>query len=95
MRSLFLRLPASALVGLTLLATCATAQSFDLEDCFIGNDFFNAFDWQTFDDPTQGRVNYVDKDTAIQNGLAEGEHEVHDCGRRTHLYVQYQMVSSI
>jgi len=71
MRSLFLRLPASALVGLTLLASCATAQSFDLEDCFIGNDFFNAFDWQTFDDPTQGRVNYVDKDTAIQNGLAE------------------------
>lgn len=77
MHSLFLRLPLSALVGLTLFASCATAQTFDLEDRFIGNDFYNGFDWQTFDDPTHGRVNYVDMGTAMQQGLAEGERGDH------------------
>ncbi|KLO16349.1 hypothetical protein SCHPADRAFT_869865 [Schizopora paradoxa] len=73
MHSLFRHLPFSALVGLTLLTSRATAQTFDLQDRIIGNDFFREFDWQTFDDPTHGRVNYVDMGTAMREGLAEAK----------------------
>ncbi|KAH7919357.1 hypothetical protein BV22DRAFT_1040974 [Leucogyrophana mollusca] len=40
-----------------------------LKDKFVGRDFLNGFNWETFDDPTHGRVNYVDKNTALQRGL--------------------------
>ncbi|KAK0209324.1 glycoside hydrolase family 16 protein [Desarmillaria ectypa] len=43
---------------------------FTLQDRFIGSDFFSGFDWKTFDDPTHGRVNYIDKHTAIATNLS-------------------------
>ncbi|KAL5507244.1 hypothetical protein ACEPAH_6700 [Sanghuangporus vaninii] len=43
---------------------------FNLKDNFVGNDFFSGFKWETFDDPTHGRVNYVDQDTAKANNLS-------------------------
>ena len=36
----------------------------------IGSDFFPAFNWETEDDPTHGRVNYIDSETARERGLA-------------------------
>ncbi|KAL5523819.1 hypothetical protein ACEPAG_7992 [Sanghuangporus baumii] len=43
---------------------------FNLKDNFVGNDFFSGFKWETFDDPTHGRVNYVDQNTARANNLS-------------------------
>ncbi len=45
---------------------------FKLADKFIGSDFFSGFDWKTFDDPTHGRVNYVDQQTALATNLSYG-----------------------
>ncbi|KAK0457727.1 glycoside hydrolase family 16 protein [Desarmillaria tabescens] len=44
--------------------------TFYLTQVVRGNDFFDAFKWETFDDPTHGRVNYVDQDTAKANNLS-------------------------
>ncbi|KAF9051066.1 hypothetical protein BDZ89DRAFT_1107789 [Hymenopellis radicata] len=56
-------------VALFLVTTCVYATSFDLADKFQGHDFLT-WVFQTFDDPTHGRVNYVDKDTALQTNLS-------------------------
>ncbi|KIJ49472.1 glycoside hydrolase family 16 protein [Sphaerobolus stellatus SS14] len=48
---------------------------FVLTDTYIGNDFFNKFEFMTIDDPTHGRVNYVSKEEAIQKGLASVQGE--------------------
>ncbi|KAH7910586.1 concanavalin A-like lectin/glucanase domain-containing protein [Hygrophoropsis aurantiaca] len=40
-----------------------------LNASFEGRDFLTAFNWETIDDPTHGRVNYVNKDMALQNNL--------------------------
>lgn len=45
-------------------------QSFTLKDTFIGPGFFDAWTWETIDDPTHGRVNYVDKATAMNSNLS-------------------------
>lgn len=58
-------------VALFLVTTCAYAVSFHIADKFQGPDFLT-WDFQTFDDPTHGRVNYVDKDTALQTNLSFG-----------------------
>lgn len=55
----------------TALIVPVTAQ-FGLKDTFIGQDFFGGFNWETFDDPTHGRVNYVDQGTAQQTNLSYG-----------------------
>ncbi|EIW84068.1 glycoside hydrolase family 16 protein [Coniophora puteana RWD-64-598 SS2] len=34
-----------------------------------GQNFLNAFQWQTFADPTHGRTNYIDESTAWNDGL--------------------------
>ncbi|KAH7919358.1 hypothetical protein BV22DRAFT_1133889 [Leucogyrophana mollusca] len=40
-----------------------------LKEQFVGQGFLDAFTWQTIDDPTHGRVNYVDQATALQKNL--------------------------
>ncbi|KAL7411712.1 hypothetical protein BDY24DRAFT_416933 [Mrakia frigida] len=41
-----------------------------IQDAFIGNSFLDGFCFQSFDDPTHGRVNYVDQTTtAAANNL--------------------------
>lgn len=49
----------------------AHANTFNIANRYQGLDFLD-WEWQTFDDPTHGRVNYVDKETAIQNNLSSG-----------------------
>jgi hypothetical protein len=43
-----------------------------LKDSHIGYDFLDAFVWETEDDLTHGRVNYVDKTTALKDNLTFG-----------------------
>ncbi|GJE94439.1 glycoside hydrolase family 16 protein [Phanerochaete sordida] len=47
------------------------ATTFALKDKYVGYDFYNGFQWETFDDPTHGCVNYVDQDTAKRNNLTQ------------------------
>ena len=53
------------------LFQCASA-SFYLKDKWVGNDFFRDWNWETEDDPTQGRVNYVSQAEAIAKNLSYG-----------------------
>ena len=46
--------------------------SYCLKDSHIGYDFLDAFVWETEVDPTHGRVNYVDKTTALKDNLTFG-----------------------
>lgn len=55
-----------------LMHLLAASANFTLKDKFVGADFYAGFQWETLDDPTHGRVNYVDQGTAIQNNLTFG-----------------------
>ncbi|WVQ93687.1 hypothetical protein IAU59_000763 [Kwoniella sp. CBS 9459] len=44
--------------------------SYTLARKYVGQDFFDGFDFKTMDDPTHGRVNYVSKQEARDKGLA-------------------------
>lgn len=52
--------------------------AFKLQDNIVGKDFLSFFSWTTADDPTHGRVNYVDQETAVERGLAKGR-RLHFC----------------
>ncbi|KAF5386130.1 hypothetical protein D9615_002503 [Tricholomella constricta] len=43
------------------LVYATITQAYCLKDTYIGSSFFDNWRWETFDDPTHGRVNYVDK----------------------------------
>ncbi|RPD78818.1 hypothetical protein L226DRAFT_521027 [Lentinus tigrinus ALCF2SS1-7] len=43
--------------------------NFLLADTYIGRDFLQSWTWETFDDPTHGRVNYIDQPTALASNL--------------------------
>ncbi|EJD01317.1 glycoside hydrolase family 16 protein [Fomitiporia mediterranea MF3/22] len=47
-----------------------SSSTFVLKHNIVGDDFYKYFIWDTFDDPTQGRVNYVDQATARKRNLA-------------------------
>lgn len=49
--------------------------TFVLTDTYVGRDFLQSWNWQTMDDPTHGRVNYVDKDTALATNLSFGKYK--------------------
>ncbi|KAL1743037.1 hypothetical protein HDZ31DRAFT_65416 [Schizophyllum fasciatum] len=55
-----------------VLAASAVAQQaqYSLTDAFSGTPYFDAFVWETFNDPTHGRVNYVDISIAIKPNLS-------------------------
>ncbi|KAL1743041.1 hypothetical protein HDZ31DRAFT_65420 [Schizophyllum fasciatum] len=55
-----------------VLAASAVAQQaqHSLTDAFSGTQLFDAFVWETFNDPTHGRVNYVDISIAIKTNLS-------------------------
>ena len=59
-----------AALSLTL-SQCASA-SFHLKDKWVGNDFFRDWNWETVDDPTHGRVNFVSQAEAIAKHLSYG-----------------------
>jgi hypothetical protein len=56
---------------LLLLTRCASA-TFYLKDTWVGQDFFQGWNWETEDDPTHGRVNYVNQTDARAKGLSYG-----------------------
>jgi len=60
----------NTLLFLSLALPFTTASVFFLRDINIGHDFFEKWNFETIDDPTHGRTNYVDKQTAINNNLS-------------------------
>jgi hypothetical protein len=48
----------------------AFADTYSLTTSTIGQDFFSDYEFQTFPDPTNGRVNYTDQATAQADNLA-------------------------
>jgi len=62
---------AGYVIGALCLCT-GFAQSYFISDTFVGHDFFDTWTWETFNDPTHGRVNYVDQPTAINTNLSFG-----------------------
>ncbi|KAF9528180.1 glycoside hydrolase family 16 protein [Crepidotus variabilis] len=46
-----------------------SAGSYGLTDFIEGQSFYDAFEWETLDDPTHGKVNYVDAETSYYNNL--------------------------
>ena len=61
------------LISLLSILIPSVSAAFRLKDLYTGHDFFNRWKWETFDDPTHGRVNYVDRDTARNKNLSYGE----------------------
>ncbi|WRT63876.1 uncharacterized protein IL334_000802 [Kwoniella shivajii] len=59
----------SFVLSLPLLNT-ALAATYTLSKTWKGNDFFEGFTWWEWDDPTEGRVNYVNQETAIARNLS-------------------------
>ncbi|KAJ3844135.1 glycoside hydrolase family 16 protein [Lentinula raphanica] len=43
---------------------------------FKGKNFLDAFNWETFDDPTHGRVNFIDQQTALNTNLSYADDDV-------------------
>ncbi|KAJ7084326.1 glycoside hydrolase family 16 protein [Mycena belliarum] len=54
---------------LCLAASSLASETYSVADTFIGADFFK-WNWETFSDPTHGRVMYVDQDTARTTNLS-------------------------
>lgn len=53
-----------------LLAIPAAFAHFRVADTFIGDGFLHGFNWETMDDPTHGRVNFVDQSVALGSNLS-------------------------
>ena len=58
-----------ALLLVAALATSTLATNYCLTDEFIGKDFLVGFEHEAIDDPTHGRVTYVDEATALKQNL--------------------------
>ncbi|THH33258.1 hypothetical protein EUX98_g900 [Antrodiella citrinella] len=48
----------------------AASARFSLKDSYVGQNFLDGWTWDTLDDPTHGRVNYVDKEAALSSNLS-------------------------
>lgn len=44
-----------------------------LKDLYVGETFFKGFKWETMNDPTHGRVNYINQKEALRSNLSYGE----------------------
>lgn len=60
------------IVTLCLTFAPSAYAGFHLADKYVGRDFFDGFNWETMDDPTHGRVNFVDQATALNSNLSYG-----------------------
>lgn len=54
---------------LSLQISSAFAAKYKLVDDFVGKDFLHGFEHEAIDDPTHGRVVYVDEATALKQNL--------------------------
>ncbi|KAH8982715.1 concanavalin A-like lectin/glucanase domain-containing protein [Lactarius akahatsu] len=57
------------LAALSLSLTPCARASFYLQDEWIGEEFYQAWNWETENDPTHGRVNYVSQAEALGKNL--------------------------
>ncbi|KAJ7188334.1 glycoside hydrolase family 16 protein [Mycena filopes] len=57
------------LLSLSVPTTSMASQAYSINDTFVGKDFFT-WDWYTSDDPTHGRVDYVNQPTARAMNLS-------------------------
>lgn len=60
------------LLALFVSLPYSVAATYTLRDNVQGSDFLDWY-WETFDDPTHGRVNYVDLATALDNNYTGGQ----------------------
>ncbi|KAI0757798.1 laminarinase [Daedaleopsis nitida] len=66
------------IVALACIASPVLSATYTHSETFSGNTFLTGFSHQAINDPTHGRVHYVDQDTALSRNLtyASGEHFV-------------------
>lgn len=57
-------------LAIFLIIPTISASLFSIQDTYIGQDFFDKWDFETADDPTHGRTNYVDEETAKRTNLS-------------------------
>eukprot|EP01119_Soliformovum_irregulare_P008720 TRINITY_DN21828_c0_g1_i1.p1 TRINITY_DN21828_c0_g1~~TRINITY_DN21828_c0_g1_i1.p1 ORF type:complete len:305 (+),score=58.16 TRINITY_DN21828_c0_g1_i1:66-980(+) len=55
--------------GLYFLCLAVAAQAWHVSNTYVGNSFFDGFDFWTYSDPTHGFVNFVDENTARSQGM--------------------------
>lgn len=60
------------LAALSLSLSQRASANFQLKDKWVGADFFQGWNWETENDPTHGRVNYVSQADAIAKNLSYG-----------------------
>jgi hypothetical protein len=60
------------MAAFSLPLTQCTNANFYLKDKWIADDFFRSWSWETEDDPTHGRVNFVSQAEAISKNLSYG-----------------------
>ena len=68
---------ASLLLSLSSSVTAGSADTYHLQDTYIGSGFLSGFNWETFDDPSGGYLNYLDQGTALQRNLTYGKNKSH------------------
>ncbi|KAJ3528322.1 hypothetical protein NM688_g8014 [Phlebia brevispora] len=54
---------------LAALLPTVLADTYSISDTYIGQDFLNSWTHEAIQDPTNGRVNYVDQATALAENL--------------------------
>ncbi|KAJ3531983.1 hypothetical protein NM688_g7492 [Phlebia brevispora] len=59
----------SVIVLLVALLPNALAIQYSIDDSYVGTDFLSAFVHEAIDDPSHGRVNYVNESTALAENL--------------------------
>lgn len=62
----------ASLITVNAQSLLSPSLSYNLIVSHIGHDFLANYSWETTDDPTNGRVDYVDKATALKNNLTFG-----------------------
>ena len=67
-----MRMNALSLLSLAILSGVRASTVFLKQTEYIGEDFFEQWQWETFDDPTHGRTNYIDMAAAKQQNLSFG-----------------------
>jgi len=69
------RLSFSSILVLALSLTCTAASAsvrYRRELSIVGSDFFDEFNWESKNDPTHGRVNYLTLEQARAKNLSYG-----------------------
>ncbi|EIW63420.1 uncharacterized protein TRAVEDRAFT_161729 [Trametes versicolor FP-101664 SS1] len=60
---------ALAALSLASLLILPTSAHFSLTDEYVGRDFLQSWNWESIDDPTHGRVNYLSQTDALNGNL--------------------------